>query len=165
MICRGMNIRPATPDDHVAILQIIMPVFRAGETYTIDTDISEADALSYWTGADKETFVAVLEGEVLGTYYMKANQAGGGKHVCNCGYMTHQDAGGKGVASSMCTHSLDYAKSVGFKAMQYNFVVSTNRGAIRLWQKFGFEIVGRLPEAFAHPSQGYVDALVMFRQL
>ncbi|MEO0550077.1 MAG: GNAT family N-acetyltransferase [Pseudomonadota bacterium] len=160
-----MNIRSATPDDHVAILQIIMPVFRAGETYTIDPDISEADALSYWTGADKETFVAVLEGEVLGTYYVKANQAGGGKHVCNCGYMTRQDAGGKGVASSMCTHSLGYAKSAGFKAMQYNFVVSTNRGAIRLWQKFGFEIVGRLPEAFAHPSQGYVDALVMFRQL
>ena len=160
-----MKIRHANPADYAAISQIIVPVFRKGETYTIDPKISEADAIAYWTGDDKETFVAEVEGEILGTYYIRSNQAGAGSHICNCGYMTHVNATGRGVASAMCTHSLEYAKSVGFRGMQYNFVVSTNVGAIRLWEKFGFETVGRLPKSFNHPSAGYVDALVLFRPL
>ena len=160
-----MKIRRASSDDHAAISRIILPVFRKGETYTIDPKISESDAIEYWTGDDKETFVAEVEGEILGTYYIRSNQAGGGSHICNCGYMTHVNATGRGVASAMCTHSLEYAKSVGFRGMQYNFVVSTNVGAIRLWEKFGFETVGRLPKSFNHPSAGYVDALVLFRPL
>lgn len=116
-------------------------------------------------GIDKETFVAVADGEIVGTYYMKANQGGGGKHICNCGYMTADSATGKGVASAMCEHSIDHAKSAGFRGMQFNFVVSTNRGAISLWEKYGFEIVGTLPGAFAHATEGYVDAFIMFRAL
>lgn len=160
-----MKIRHASPADYAAISQIIVPVFRKGETYTIDPKISGADAIAYWTGDDKETFVAEVEGEILGTYYIRSNQAGAGSHICNCGYMTHMNATGRGVASAMCTHSLEYAKSVGFRGMQYNFVVSTNVGAIRLWEKFGFETVGRLPKSFNHPSAGYVDALILFRPL
>lgn len=160
-----MDIRPATAADSSAILQIILPVFRAGETYTIDSEISEEAAVAYWMGIDKETFVAVSDGEIVGTYYIKANQGGGGKHICNCGYMTAEAATGQGVASAMCEHSLNYAKSAGFRGMQYNFVVSTNRGAIALWEKFGFEIVGTLPGAFAHATDGYVDAFIMFRAL
>lgn len=142
-----------------------MPVFRAGDTYTIDSEVSEADAIAYWTSAGKEIFVAEIDGNILGTYYIRPNQAGGGSHVCNCGYMTSSRATGRGIASAMCVHSLEYAKSAGFKGMQYNFVVSTNVGAIRLWKKFDFDIVGRLPKAFLHPSDGYIDALVMFRSL
>jgi L-amino acid N-acyltransferase YncA len=160
-----MNIRPATAADSSAILKIILPVFRAGETYTIDPDISEEAAIAYWMGIDKETFVAVADDEIVGTYYMKANQGGGGKHICNCGYMTAEAATGKGVASAMCEHSIDHAKSAGFRGMQFNFVVSTNRGAISLWEKYGFEIVGTLPGAFAHATEGYVDAFIMFRAL
>lgn len=160
-----MDIRHATVADHSSIANIIMPVFRAGETYTIDPDIREADAIAYWTAPDKTTFVTVIDGEVLGTYYIKANQAGGGRHICNCGYMTHGAATGRGIASAMCEHSLSFAKSRGFKAMQFNFVVSNNLGAIRLWKKFGFQEVGRLPAAFNHPSEGYLDALIMHRAL
>lgn len=160
-----MEIRHATAADHAAIAKIIVPVFRAGETYTIEPDISEADAIAYWTAPDKTTFVTLVDGDVLGTYYMKANQAGGGRHVCNCGYMTSDAATGRGIASAMCEHSLRLAKSLGFKAMQFNFVISENRGAIRLWKTFGFEVVGRLPAAFNHPLEGYVDALIMYREL
>ena len=116
-------------------------------------------------GHDKETFVAEQDGVVLGTYYMRPNQAGGGRHVCNCGYMTDAAAPGRGIARRMCEHSLEYARSRGYRAMQFNFVVSTNERAVRLWQSLGFDIVGRLPTAFQHPTQGYVDAFVMYRLL
>ncbi len=160
-----MLIRTARPDDAAAIWSIIGPVIRAGETYTLDPDMSETDALAYWLGPDKETFVADDEGSIVGTYYIRPNQAGGGRHVCNCGYMTAAKATGRGVARKMCEHSLDLAKLRGFKAMQFNFVVSANERAVRLWESCGFEIVGRLPNAFAHPRLGYVDALVMFETL
>jgi len=160
-----MLIRPATQADAAAIWAIIEPVIRAGETYTLDRDMSENDALAYWFGADKETFVAEEGGVVLGTYYLRANQAGGGNHVCNAGYMTGAAATGRGVARAMCLHSLDHARARGFRAMQFNFVVSSNVRAVGLWQSLGFEVVGRLPGAFDHPAEGFVDALVMVRTL
>lgn len=160
-----MLIRPATLADHAAIWSILEPVIRTGETYALPRDMTREAALSYWTGADRETFVAEDEGRIVGTYYLRANQQGGGAHVANCGYVTANDATGKGIARQMCEHSLDHARGRGFRAMQFNFVVSTNKRAVRLWQSLGFEIVGRLPEAFRHPHLGTVDALVMFRAL
>ncbi|OYW46707.1 MAG: GNAT family N-acetyltransferase [Novosphingobium sp. 12-63-9] len=160
-----MRIRKAEIADAQAIVTIILPTIRDGATYSLDPDLSEADALAYWMGPDKETFVAEDEGEVVGTYYIRPNQGGGGRHVCNCGYMTSSAAVGRGVASRMCEHSLDHARERRFRAMQFNFVVSTNEGAIRLWQRMGFDVVGRLPDAFQHPSRGFVDALVMFQTL
>ena len=127
--------------------------------------MTEADALAYWLSDDRETFVAEENGEVIGTYYIRANQPGGGRHICNCGYMTSSAAAGRGVARAMCQHSLDYGRQRGYRGMQFNFVVSTNTRAVALWESFGFEIVGRLPQAFEHPTSGYVDALVMFRPL
>ena len=161
----ALLIRPASSDDAAAIWAIIEPVIRAGETYTLDRDMSENDALAYWFGADKETFVAEEDGVVLGTYYLRANQAGGGNHVCNAGYMTGAAATGRGVARAMCLQSLDHARARGFRAMQFNFVVSSNVRAVGLWQSLGFEVVGRLPGAFDHPAEGFVDALVMVRTL
>ncbi|PZQ49634.1 MAG: GNAT family N-acetyltransferase [Rhodovulum sulfidophilum] len=160
-----LTIRPATPADHAAIWSILEPMIRAGDTYTIPSDLSEKDALAYWLGADRATFVAERDGAVLGTYYIRANQSGGGAHVCNCGYVTGAAARGQGVAGAMCAHSLDEARARGFRAMQFNFVVSTNEGAIRLWDRMGFATIGRLPGAFRHPELGYVDALVMYRAL
>ncbi|MGH1588220.1 GNAT family N-acetyltransferase [Methylobacterium phyllosphaerae] len=160
-----MTIRAADATDHAAILRIIMPTIRAGETYALDPDLSQGEALAYWTGADRETFVAEAEGTVRGTYYLRANQAGGGAHVANCGFMTDTAASGRGVARAMCTHALDRARARGFSAMQFNFVVSSNVRAVRLWENFGFAVVGRLPDAFRHPKLGTVDALVMFRAL
>ena len=161
----SLTIRPARAVDHAAIARIILPTIRAGETYALDRDLSEADALAYWTGADRETFVAEADGAVLGTYYLRANQAGGGAHVANCGFMTDAAATGRGVARAMGAHALEAARARDFAAMQFNFVVTTNIRAVRLWESLGFAIVGRLPGAFAHPSLGFVDALVMFRTL
>jgi ribosomal protein S18 acetylase RimI-like enzyme len=160
-----MLIRPALAEDADAIWSIIGPVIRAGETYSLDRDMTREAVLIYWLGADKETFVAEDSGIILGTYYIRPNQGGGGRHVCNCGYMTAAAATGRGIARAMCRHSLDYARTRGYRAMQFNFVVSTNERAVRLWETFGFAIVGRLPAAFEHPTHGYVDALVMFQAL
>lgn len=160
-----MLIRPARPSDAPAIWGIIEPVIRAGETYALPRDMGAEQALQYWMGRDRETFVAEEEGRLLGTYYLRANQLGGGDHVCNCGYMTAADATGRGVARAMCAHSLAHARTRGYRAMQFNFVVSSNERAVRLWKALGFEVVGVLPGAFRHPALGYVDALVMFQAL
>lgn len=158
-------IRPATPDDGAAIWAILEPVIRAGETYALDRDLSHGAALAYWLGADRWAFVAEAEGRVLGTYYLRANQAGGGAHVANCGYATQVEARGRGIARAMAEHSFAEARARGFLAMQFNFVVSSNAPALRLWQALGFETVGRVPEAFDHPALGLVDALVLHRRL
>ena len=158
-----MVIRPARLDDSDAVWSIIEPTIRAGETYALNPHMSQADALAYWLAPNKDTFVADDNGEIVGTYYMSPNQAGGGSHICNCGYMTSAARTGRGVARLMGLHSLDHARARGYRGIQFNFVVSTNARAVGLWQSLGFEIVGRLPLAFNHPSLGYVDALVMFR--
>lgn len=160
-----MQIRPAQAHDDDAIWDIIGPIIAAGETYVLPREMSRTEALAYWRSPTHEVFVAEDEGRVLGTYYLRPNQQGGGAHVANCGYMTAQQATGRGVARAMCTHSLAHARARGFRAMQFNFVVESNVRAVALWQSFGFEIVGRLKEAFAHPQLGYVDALVMYRIL
>ena len=160
-----MLIRAASAADADAVWTILEPVIRAGETYTLPRDMSRDAALSYWLGEGHEVFVAEEDGAVLGTYFLQANQRGGGSHVANCGYITASVAIGRGVARSMCAHSLERARELRFRAMQFNFVVSTNVRAVRLWESFGFEIVGRLPQAFLHPVGGYVDALVMYRML
>lgn len=160
-----MIIRAATDADHGAIWAILEPAIRAGETYALDRGMTEAAALAYWAGPDREVFVAEDAGAVVGTYFLRANQPGGGAHVANTGYATHPAATGRGVARAMCAHSLETARARGFRAMQFNFVVSTNAPAVHLWQAMGFGTVGRLPGAFDHPVHGEVDVLVMFRRL
>jgi ribosomal protein S18 acetylase RimI-like enzyme len=158
-------VRAAQARDDDAIWEIIGPTIRAGETYVLPRDMKRAEALSYWKSPGHLVFVAEQDGNVLGTYYLRANQQGGGSHVANCGYMTAQAATGRGVARAMCAHSLEQARARGFRAMQFNFVVSSNERAVALWQNFEFEIVGRLAQAFEHPRLGLIDALVMYRML
>ena len=160
-----MVIRPATADDHAAIWTLLEPVIRAGETYALPRDMTRDDALAFWLAPGNDAFVADDAGAIVGTYFLHANQRGGGGHVANCGYVTATEASGRGVARAMCRHSLDHARSPGFRAMQYNLVVSTNERAVRLWQAMGFSIAGRLPGAFAHPTLGDVDAFVMYQRL
>jgi L-amino acid N-acyltransferase YncA len=161
-----MQIRPFEEADWVAAWEIIEPVFRAGETYAFSPEITEQEAHKVWVKMPTATFVAVDENEeVLGTYYIKPNQPALGSHVCNCGYIVAQNARGKGIASEMCEHSQQKAISLGFRAMQYNLVASTNEGAIRLWKRHGFEVVGTLRKAFRHSEKGFVDAIVMYKQL
>jgi ribosomal protein S18 acetylase RimI-like enzyme len=160
-----MLIRPCHEKDADALWTILEPTIRAGETYTQPRDMGRESALLYWLSPGHEVFVAEDHAEIVGTYFLQANQKGGGSHVANCGYITAPHATGRGVARAMCAHSLDRARERGFRAMQFNFVVSTNERAVRLWQSFGFEIVGRLPGAFQHPTLGFVDAFVMYRHL
>ena len=159
------TIRPAAATDDDAIWAILEPTFRAGETYPIPRDVSRADALAYWRTPGHAVFVAEDGGAIVGTYYLRANNRGGGAHVANCGYMTAPGATGRGVARAMCEHSLRAARERGFTAMQFNFVIASNERAVRLWRSCGFAIVGRLPQAFQHPRLGLVDALVMVRAL
>lgn len=160
-----MIIRPARSSDAAAIWTILEPIIRAGETYALPRDMTEEDAVAYWMGADKETFVAEEEGLPVGTYFLRVNSRDGTGQVANCAYMTAQNAMGRGVGRRMCEHSFEQARARGYRAMQFNLVVSTNERAVRLWQSLGFEIVGTLPGAFNHPQHGEVDAFVMYRRL
>lgn len=158
-------IRPAGPGDRAAIWQILEPVYRAGETYCIPLDITAEDALADWFAPPFTVFVAELDGRVLGTSHVGRNRPGPASHVANASFATHPDARGRGIAARLVAHAKDWARAQGFRAMQFNFVVSTNADAVHSWQKAGFRIVGRLPGAFRHPRLGYVDALVMFHDL
>jgi ribosomal protein S18 acetylase RimI-like enzyme len=158
-------IRQALEADHDAIWGILEPILRAGETYALPTDWQRPEALAYWLKPGNEVFVAEQGGRLVGTYYLHSNQQGGGAHVANCGFATAAYAQGRGLASQMCDHSLQQAAASGYLAMQFNFVISTNERAVRLWHRMGFKTVGLIPNAFKHPKMGFVDALVMHRML
>lgn len=161
-----IKIRSMKDRDWAATWRIIEPVFRAGESYAFSPDITEKEAYSVWVEIPMATFVATDPGNnILGTYYIKPNQPALGAHVCNCGYIVAEKARGNGIASVMCEHSQHEALTRGFRAMQYNLVVSMNESAIYLWKKHGFEVIGTLPGAFRHLRLGFVDALVMYKQL
>ena len=160
-----MLIRPFESSDWPGVWAILEPIFRAGETYAFPTDIDEGDARAAWIDKPAATYVAEDDGRLVGTYYLVPNHPGRGSHVCNCGYAVSEEARGRGIATAMCEHSQSEAVRLGFRAMQYNLVASTNAGAVALWSKLGFEVVGTLPEAFHHPARGYVDAFVMFKTL
>ena len=160
-----MQIREATEIDFEEIWKIFHEIVSAGNTYAYPQNTSKEEANRLWMHLPRKTYVVEEEGQILGTYYIKTNQAGPGSHVCNCGYMVSSEARNKGLATSMCEHSQRIAIELGYRAMQFNFVAASNEGAIRLWKKLGFDTVGRLPKAFNHPSLGYIDALVMFKWL
>lgn len=160
----ALTLRAATAEDADALWALLGPTFRAGDTYAIEPDVCRAAALAYWQGAPNRVFLA--EGPApLGTYYLRPNQRGPGAHVCNAGFVTGRQARGRGVARAMLDHALATAREAGFAAMQFNFVVATNAAALHLWKSAGFEEVGSLPRAFRHPTEGDVDALVLYRFL
>ena len=159
------NVRAAEPADSKTLWPILRAVIRPGDTYAVDPAMTRSRALTWWMETPGRTFVAGHGGTVLGSYYIRTNQGGGGAHVCNCGYVVAPAARGQGIAREMCLHSQKVARGLGYRAMQFNCVVATNTGAIRLWTSLGFETVGRLPGAFAHPRVGLVDALVMYKWL
>lgn len=159
-------VREADPkSDCDAIGKMILPVIQAGETYPLPRDWTATQATEYWFAPPHRVYIAEIDGSSVGTYYLQPNQIAGGGHVANCGYITDGAATGRGVARAMCAHSLGTARSLGFRAMQFNLVISTNTRAAALWQSMGFEIVGTLPGAFHHPAEGDVDAYVMYQRL
>jgi len=158
-------IRRAGPEDEKPVWEILREVIAAGQTYPLPRDMSRQAALAYWFSSSHQSFVAVVNDKIVGTYYLRPNNEGGGAHIANCGFMTLENARGMGVARAMCAHALDQAKATGFKAMQFNFVIAGNVGAVGLWTSMGFKTLCRLPKVFDHPKEGLVDALVMFKKL
>ncbi len=160
-----MQIRKAEASDWDAIWPFFESIVKAGDTYAYDPDTGYEQGRDIWLSSPRLTFVAEEEGEILGSYYIKTNQAGPGSHVCNCGYMVAAQARGRGLATRLCEHSQQIAIELGYRAMQFNFVATSNKSAVRLWDKLGFESVGRLPKAFQLPDGHFVDALVMYKWL
>lgn len=160
-----LTIRLATESDRDAIWEIFHLVVAKCDTYTFSRTIAREEALDYWFHPTTYTYVAQDDGRIVGTYILRANQPGAGAHVANAAFMVAPQGQSRGVGHAMGEHSLTEARRLGFRAMQFNFVVSTNVVAVRLWQTLGFKIVGTLPGAFRHPEKGYVDAYVMFLSL
>lgn len=160
-----MTIRPAIPEDYEFILDIFMEIVAAGESFAFPRDLSRESALVFWCGDENTVFVCEENGRILGSYYLKPNHSGPGSHVANAGYIVAAGERGKHMGRTMAEHSIEEARRLGFRSMQFNFVVSTNESAVRLWKQVGFGIVGTLPGVFLHPTHGYVDAYVMFMHL
>ena len=161
----NLVIRKATFEDSDKLWQIIEPIIRAGETYVFSPDSSKEKMLDYWLAPDKETYVAESDGELVGTFFLKANQPDQGSHVVNAGYMVSSKATGKGIGKAMAEFSFAEAKRLGYSAMQFNYVIKSNTAAVGLWKKLGFEIVGEVPDAFLHPRLGLTNVYVMYRRL
>jgi ribosomal protein S18 acetylase RimI-like enzyme len=159
-------IRHIEEKDWALVWPLLQTTFASGDTYAFAPDSAEADIYQAWVKLPLATYVACnAQNEILGSYILKANQPGLGGHVSNCGYVVSPAAQGQGVASAMCEHSQQEALNRGFLAMQFNLVVATNKRAVALWQRMGFDIVGTLPCAFRHQKLGFVDAFVMFKRL
>lgn len=160
-----MSIRATTPEDFDAFWPHFTSIIKAGDTYAINPDITQNEAYNLWCREPANSFVYEEEGEILGWYFIKANAMGPGDHVCNCGYMVSPNARGKGIATKLCEHSQRIGLELGFRAMQFNSVVSTNEVAVALWQKLGYQIIGTAPKAYRHKSKGYVDTHIMYKML
>ncbi|MGM7282520.1 N-acetyltransferase [Pseudomonas guariconensis] len=160
-----IQIRPMTPEDFDRFWLTFQAIVQARQTYAFDPALTFEQARQLWLDLPLHTLVAEQDGELLGSYYLKANAAGPGSHVGNCGYMVSEAARGRGVARLMCEHSQKLARQEGFLALQFNSVVATNEVAVALWHKLGFETVGRLPKAYRHAQLGLVDCLVMYKWL
>jgi L-amino acid N-acyltransferase YncA len=165
LVVAALAIRPAIEADKDAIWEIFHDVISVGDVFAFDPRMPRTEALAFWCGPDKHVYVAEENGRILGSYYFKANHAGGGSHVANAGYMVATSARGHHLGRLMGEHSINEARRLGFRAMQFNFVVSTNESAVHLWKELGFSIVGTLPGAFRHPEKGFVDVYIMFRSL
>lgn len=160
-----VSIRKAIDPDKSAVWLIIKPVIAGGDTYVFSPDSTENEMMAYWFSPEKFNYVAVLDGEVVGTYWLKANQPGLGSHVGNGAYMVSPDAKGKGVGRKMAEHSIEEARRLGFKSIQFNFVVKSNEVAVNLWKSVGFEVIGEIPDAFDHKENGLTNAYIMYRKL
>lgn len=147
------------------VWKIFSNVIKTGDTYVFNPSTPKNDLKKHWFADYMETYVFEENGEILGTYIIKPNQIDLGNHIANCSYMVNPDAQGKGIGRKLCEHSLKIAKKNNFEGIQFNIVVSTNKGAIELWKKYGFEIIGTTPKGFKHDELGLVDTYIMFKDL
>jgi len=160
-----IQIRKATAEDADEVWAIIKEVIATGDTYVFAPDSPKEKMLGYWYGEDRHTYVALLDGKVVGTFVLKDNQPDLGSHIANAGYMTSPRVFGKGIGRMMCEFSLEEAKRLGYAAMQFNIVIKSNVRAVALWQKLGFGIIGEIPDAIRTRQGELVNAYIMYRKL
>lgn len=160
-----LAMRKATSKDAEAIWKILKEVISRGDSFVFDPDSPKEKMMDYWMESEKHTYVAVLDNSIVGSFFIKTNQPGLGSHIANAGYMTSPLASGKGIGKAMGQFSLEEARRLGYKAMQFNIVVKSNERAVRLWQSLGFKIIGEIPEAFNHKTLGMTNAYVMYQKL
>lgn len=160
-----MNIRKATATDIDEIWEIFSKVIETGDTYVFNPNTPKTDLEKHWFADYMQTYVLEEDKQVLGTYIIKPNQIDLGSHIANCSYMVKPNSQGKGIGKKLCEHSLKIAKENGFEAIQFNIVVSTNKGAVELWKRYGFKIIGTTPKGFKHTKLGLVDTYIMYKDL
>lgn len=160
-----LQIRKATQGDHDSIWEIIRQVIAPGDTYVFAPDSSKEKMLSFWCNDDRHTYVAAMNNEILGTFFIKDNQPDLGSHIANAGYMVSPGSAGKGIGYAMGEFSLEEARRLGYAAMQFNIVMKSNDRAVKLWKKLGFDVIGEIPDAFQHKVFGLTNAFIMYRKL
>jgi L-amino acid N-acyltransferase YncA len=160
-----IEIRKATSADHDSIWEIIRQVISTGDTYVFDPNSSREKMLAFWYGNDRYTYVAVLDGKIAGSFVLKDNQPDLGSHIANGAYMVLPSASGHGIGKALGAYSIEEARRLGYKAMQFNIVIKSNERAVRLWQSLGFDIIGEIPEAFNHKQNGMTNAYIMYMKL
>ncbi len=160
-----MNIKLISKQDFQVFWPTFQEIILAEETYAFEPGMDLNSAFEAWCKKPQETYAIKDEEMVVGSYYIKPNSTGPSSHVCNCGYMVAPQSRGKGIARKLCLHSQERAITLGYKAMQFNAVVSTNLVAVNLWKKLGFEIVGTVPKSYRHKKLGFIDTFVMHKWL
>lgn len=158
-----IEIRKIAPGDHDRVWEILQAIISQGDVLAYVS--SREEMLAYWCDECKHTYVAIMGGEVAGTFFIQDNQPGRGSHIANAAYAVDPSTAGKGIGRYMAEYSLTEAKRLGYRAMQFNLVVKSNKNAVKLWQKMGFEIIGEIPQAFDHIRDGLVGAYIMYRVL
>ena len=159
------SITAMSRDDFEQFWPVFRDIVDAQETYAFPVGMTLEEGYHLWCEYPQQTFALKIDDSVAGSYYIKPNAAGPGSHVCNCGYMVDPHFRGQGIARTLCEHSQQVAEDLGFHAMQFNSVVSTNEAAVHLWEKMGYNIIGTVPQAYQHKSRGLVDAYVMYKKL
>jgi ribosomal protein S18 acetylase RimI-like enzyme len=160
-----LTIRPSITEDRNQIWEILQAIIKEGDAFAFSPDSSKEEMLDYWFSQGKHTYTALMDNNIVGTFFIQNNQPGLGSHVANAGYCTSPEFFGRGIGKQMGHFSLEEARKIGYKAMQFNIVVKTNTTAVKLWQEIGFQIIGEIPDAFQHQKLGLVDAYIMYQKL
>ncbi len=159
-----VSIRKSIPADADAIWEILKAITAQGDSFAY-TPVSKEAMLAYWLDASRHTYTALWDDVIVGTFFMQNNQPGLGAHIANAAYATSPTAYSKGIGRAMGAFSLEEARRLGYRAMQFNLVVKTNTRAVALWQSLGFVIIGEIPDAFQHSTLGFVNAYIMYQKL
>ena len=160
-----MKLRKATLKDYNAIWEIFKLVIETEDTHVFKKNTPKADLHDIWFADYMTSFVVESENRIVGTYMIRPNYTDLGNHIANCGYLVHPKEQGRGIGKRLCEHSIETAREMGYRGMQFNIVISTNTAAVNLWKKFGFKIIGTTPGGFRHKTQGFVDTYMMYKAL